>query len=68
VCVGVCACACVSVCVCVRVCIDVFLYTCGYENERVRECVSMSVCVREIMSGARGREGERSRRKRDRVE
>ena len=58
-CVWVCVCVCV--CVCVRVCIDVFLYTCGYGNERVRECVSMGVCVREIVSGCERERGGKER-------
>ena len=48
-------------CVCVLVCIDVFLYTCGYGNERVRECVSMGVCVREIVSGCERERGGKER-------
>jgi len=44
-CMCVCTCACVCACACARVCITEFLYACGHGNERVRECVSVSVCV-----------------------
>jgi len=52
-----CDCGCVRACVYMCVRVDVFIYTYWYGNERVRECVSMSVCVQEIVRECERGEG-----------